>query len=167
MTTPGSMFSRKRPDQVAPATTTSLIAHGTRITGDVKFEGSLFLEGQIDGQVMASEPGALLTIGGQGLVQGDIHVPAAIVHGSVRGNVHAVERLELAATACVEGNVCYRSIVVVAGAQIHGRLQHCEADSDQGTAWPTAPVDATAVALPQITAGARKGGRQHTGKHKA
>lgn len=158
MTTRGRMFNRKRPTQVAHTLATSLIAHGTRITGDVNFEGSLFLEGEIDGQIMATEPGALLTIGEQGLVQGDIRVPAAIIHGSVCGDVYAMERLELAATARVSGNVCYGSIVVIAGAQIDGRLQHCASRSDAGTALPAAPANAIAVAVPEITAGFSEAG---------
>ena len=167
MTTRGRMFNRKRPTQVSGTSATSLVAHGTRITGDVRFDGSLFLEGQIDGQVMAIEPGALLTIGEQGLVQGDIRVPAAIIHGSVCGNVHAMERLELAATARVEGDVCYRSIVVVAGAQIHGQLQHCASDSDEAVALPAEPAHAIGVAMPESTAGSRKRGRHHANKHSA
>lgn len=131
MTTRGSMFSRKRITETAHTIATSLIAHGTRVTGDVSFEGSLYLEGQIDGQVMATKPGALLTVGGQGLVRGDIRVPAAIIHGNVCGDVYALERLELAATARIEGDVCYRSIVVVAGAQIHGLMQHDSAGGDE------------------------------------
>lgn len=142
MTTRDRMFSRKRPDQVAHTVATSLIAHGTRIAGDVCFEGSLFLEGQIDGQIIATEPGALLTIGELGLVQGDIRVPSAIIHGKVCGDVYAVERLELAATARITGDVCYRSIVVAAGGQIHGRLQHGSSDGDGTAALPPAPADA-------------------------
>lgn len=43
---------------------TSLIANGTRITGDLSYEGSLILEGQVAGHVMAIEPGALLRLQG-------------------------------------------------------------------------------------------------------
>lgn len=151
MTTPGRMFSRKRPAQAAHTLASSLIAHGTRITGDVSFEGSLYLEGHVDGQVTANEPAALLTIGEQGLVRGDIRVPAAIIHGSVCGNVYAMERIELAATARVTGDLCYRSIVVAAGAQMHGLLQHTP-DREEGAEMSTAPADATGVSSAQIIA---------------
>lgn len=153
MTARGRMFNRKRPTQVAHDIATSLIAHGTRITGDVNFKGSLFLEGEIDGQVTAIEPGALLTVGEQGLVQGDIRVPAAIIHGSVCGDVYTMERLELAATARVAGNVCYGSIVVIAGAQIDGRLQHGAWSCEDGIAPLTLPTSVIAVAVPEITGG--------------
>ncbi|WP_052949553.1 bactofilin family protein [Dyella japonica] len=142
------MFSRKRTAEVTRTIATSLIAHGTRVIGDVHFEGSLFLEGQVDGKVVAIEPGALLTIGEQGLVQGDLRVPAAIIHGDVRGNVYAMERLELAATARVAGDVCYSSIVVTAGAQIQGRLQHASLLNDEDTALHIAAAHLITAVMP-------------------
>lgn len=146
MTNRSSMFSRNRPPQSSHTALTSLIAQGTCITGDISFTGSLFLDGRIDGQVIATEPGALLTIGEQGVVRGNIRVPAAVIHGHVSGDVVAMERLELAATARVAGDLYYRSILVVAGAQINGRMHHQSPESEASTVWPKDPDDTTDIA---------------------
>lgn len=134
MTTRSSMFNRKRPTSDHANVATSLIAQGTCMTGDISFTGSLFLDGRIDGQVIATEPGALLTIGEQGVVRGNIDVPAAVVHGHVSGDVYTTERLELASSARIAGDLHYRSILVVAGAQINGRMHHRSPESEASSA---------------------------------
>ena len=134
MTTRSSMFNRKRPTSDHANVSTSLIAQGTCMTGDISFTGSLFLDGRIDGQVIATEPGALLTIGEQGVVRGNIDVPAAVVHGHVSGDVYTTERLELASSARIAGDLHYRSILVVAGAQINGRMHHRSPESEASSA---------------------------------
>ena len=146
MTTRSSMFSRKRPTQDHGSLVTSLIAQGTCMTGDISFTGSLYLDGRIDGQIIATEPGALLTIGEQGVVRGNICVPAAVIHGHVNGDVVAMERLELAASARIAGDLHYRSILVVAGAQINGRMHHQSAESEANAPWPNNPDDTTDIA---------------------
>lgn len=148
MTTRNSMFSRNRPPQNTSTAVTSLIAQGTCITGDISFTGSLFLDGRIDGQVMATEAGALLTVGEQGLVRGNICVPAAVIHGHVYGDVDATERLELAASARVTGDLHYRSVLVVAGAQINGRMHHRSSESEASAAPPVESDDTQDVSVP-------------------
>ncbi|KGI76763.1 bactofilin family protein [Oleiagrimonas soli] len=107
------------------ANDTSLIASGTRIKGDVHFSGALHLDGVIEGSVSAdTDSNAVFTLSEQGRVTGEIHVPHAVINGIVKGNIHAGERLELAAQACVEGDVHYRVLEMAAGAQINGRMVH-------------------------------------------
>jgi cytoskeletal protein CcmA (bactofilin family) len=118
-------------NQRRPATTdshtsdTSLIASGTRIRGDVLFSGALHLDGVIEGSVSAeAESSAVFTLSEQGRITGEVHVPHAVVNGTVKGNIHATERLELAAQAVVEGDVHYRVLEMAAGAQVNGRMVH-------------------------------------------
>ena len=139
------MFSRKRPTHTLGANATSLIARGTRITGDISFEGSLFLDGNVDGQVIATEPGAQLIVGEHGSVRGDMRVPAAIIHGCVCGDVYAMEKLELATSARITGDIYYRSLVV-AGAQVNGRLHYCPAGSGDASLLPMESADAENIA---------------------
>ncbi|GAB3022989.1 polymer-forming cytoskeletal protein [Oleiagrimonas citrea] len=107
------------------ANDTSLIASGTRIKGDVHFSGALHLDGVIEGSVSADpDNNAVFTLSEHGRVTGEVHVPHAVINGIVKGNIHAVERLELAAQACVEGDVHYRVLEMAAGAQINGRMVH-------------------------------------------
>lgn len=146
MTIPGSMFNRKRPTPDDASAVASLIAKGTRLAGDISFSGNLFLDGRIDGQIIATEPGALLTIGEQGQVRGNVRVPAAVIHGQVRGEVISTERLELASTARIDGDLYYRSIAVFAGAQVNGQMRHGAPDGDDLAAAPDEPTMPDALA---------------------
>ena len=104
---------------------TSLVASGTKIKGDVHFSGTLHLDGCIEGCVRAdNDSGAVFTLSEHGQVIGEVQVPHAVINGTVKGDIHAVERLELAAQACVEGDVHYRVLEMAAGAQVNGRMVH-------------------------------------------
>ena len=119
------MLNRRRTDRAPSGSNdTSLIARGTVIRGDLRFSGALHLDGRIEGAVMAEGEDAVFTLSEHGQVHGEIHVPHAIINGSVQGDVHVAERLELAALARVAGDVYYRTLEMAAGAQVNGRMSH-------------------------------------------
>ena len=51
-------------------------------------------------------------------------VPYVVLHGIVRGDVYASQRVELGPTARVIGNVYYNLIEMAIGAEINGKLVH-------------------------------------------
>lgn len=118
------MLNRKRSERSPTSHDTSLIARGTVIRGDVHFSGTLHLDGRVEGIVLAEEEHAVFTLSENGVVQGEVRVPHAIINGQVLGDIHASERLELAAQARVAGDVHYRTLEMAAGAQVNGRISH-------------------------------------------
>ena len=56
-----------------------------------------------------------------------------MIDGRLDGDVHATERVELAAKARVTGNVHYRTVEMHAGAQLTGRLVHADAAAATAT----------------------------------
>jgi cytoskeletal protein CcmA (bactofilin family) len=131
------MLNRKRNERTPASHDTSLIARGTIIRGDVHFSGTLHLDGRIEGAVLAEENGAVFTLSENGVVQGEIHVPHAIINGQVHGNIHAGERLELAAEARISGDVHYRTLEMAAGAQVNGRMSHQASEPPRELPAPT------------------------------
>ena len=123
------------------AADTSLIAAVATLRGDVRFSGALHVSGCIEGCVQA-EPGsgAVFTLSEQGRVIGEVRVPHAVINGEVRGDIHAGERLELAAGARVDGDVHYRLLERAAGARINGRMVHT-AEAPLQLAAPAADAD--------------------------
>ncbi|WP_281647647.1 polymer-forming cytoskeletal protein [Parendozoicomonas sp. Alg238-R29] len=110
-------------DVVAPTSgSTTLISDHTEITGDIRFRGVMHVEGKIVGDVRAVE-GTLRLVEG-GVIEGDINAPHIIINGSVKGDVYATEKLELASKAVISGNVYYQLIEMVVGAQVNGSLEH-------------------------------------------
>ena len=65
---------------------------------------------------------AVLTVSEHGQVSGEIRVPHAVVNGRIDGNLLSDARLELAAQACITGDVHYRLLEMAAGAQVNGRI---------------------------------------------
>jgi len=102
----------------------SLIAHGSRVEGSLKFTEGLRIDGEVVGDVRAltDEP-SMLVISEAAVVQGEIHADHVIVNGTVRGPIHARELLELQPKACIEGDVSYRSLEMHQGAVISGQLK--------------------------------------------
>ena len=105
----------------------TLIGPEVVIRGDMEFSGGLYVQGRILGKVVAAEgkPASLL-LAEQGTVEGEIRAPVVIINGTLVGDVHAGERIELAQKARVEGNVHYSVVEMSAGAQLTGRLVHVQ-----------------------------------------
>lgn len=123
------MFNNRKDGRVnsrvsSNAETTSLIAAGTEIRGDVQFSGRLHVDGKIEGSIRADSGDAVLTLSNHAQITGEIQAPHIVINGAVNGDVTAGERLELASNARVEGNVYYKVLEMSAGAQINGKMVH-------------------------------------------
>ena len=105
----------------------TLVAANTEIAGDVKFEDQLYINGRVNGNVLAEADGkATVIVSEEGSVKGEIRVPNVVINGSVEGNIYASARMELAAKAQVKGNVYYTLIEMQLGAMVDGQLVHDE-----------------------------------------
>lgn len=116
-------FQKKDPSGVNTRQIDSLIAAGTELLGDLRFKGGLRLEGRVCGNI-AGLPGetAVLMIGPQGSVEGDIQVSHLIVEGAVHGAITVEQGVELGGTARVLGNMNYGSIEMHPGAIFEGHM---------------------------------------------
>ncbi|MFT5172560.1 MAG: cytoskeletal protein CcmA (bactofilin family) [Gammaproteobacteria bacterium] len=109
----------------------SVIGPQTEISGDLRFSGGLHVDGVIKGNVYADDDsGALLNVSEYGTVEGEVRVPNVVLNGTVIGDVHACDQLELKTNARITGNVYYRLIEMSMGAEVNGSLVHRGIDSD-------------------------------------
>ena len=103
----------------------TLVGGDTEIRGDVIFDGGLFVDGTVIGNVEAKAGTAsILNLSDKGSIEGQVRVPHVILNGTVIGDVYASERIELAAKARVTGNVYYNLIEMAIGAEINGQMVH-------------------------------------------
>ena len=103
----------------------TLICKRTKISGDIRFTGVLYIDGHIKGDIIAEElENSFLTIGTNGYVEGQINVPHIMVLGRVKGDVHAIEHIELMADSRIEGNVYYKLMEMAMGAEVNGQMLH-------------------------------------------
>lgn len=129
----------------------SIIGPGMRVTGDCETDGTLRIEGTVEGTVRA---GKAVVIGKDGVVEGDVTTQDAIIGGRVTGAVYAESRLELQATCVIEGEIRARRIKLDEGGRVNGTVQTGEVRTEGRAALP-AGTGATAAEGPDVAATAR------------
>jgi cytoskeletal protein CcmA (bactofilin family) len=135
------MFSTNRKETRPTPEATTLIATGTAIKGDIQFNGRLHIDGKVEGAIRGDGPQAMLTLSAHASVTGEVQAPHIVVDGTIKGDVTANERLELASNARVEGNVYYKLLEMSAGAQINGKMVH-RAEAPKQLPKPSLDADA-------------------------
>lgn len=97
----------------------SIIGPGMKITGDCESDGTIRVEGAIEGSIKAAKS---VVVGKDGIVVGDITTQDAIVAGRVNGSVTAESRVELQASCRIQGDIRSRRVKLEEGGQIDGSL---------------------------------------------
>ncbi|MDA0681421.1 MAG: polymer-forming cytoskeletal protein [Proteobacteria bacterium] len=116
------MFQRKGKSDNKELT---LVGSNSRIDGDINFSGRCHVDGTVNGNIRADlESESLLTVVGDGTVEGGVRVPYIELNGIVRGDVVASRHVKLGSSARVIGNVYYNLIEMAIGAEINGKLIH-------------------------------------------
>lgn len=98
----------------------SIIGPGMKLVGDCETDGTIRIEGVVEGSVKA---GKAVVVGKDGKVKGDISTQDAVISGSVVGTVSADSRLELQATARIDGEIRARRMQLEEGAILNGTVQ--------------------------------------------
>ena len=124
-----------------PETVISIIGPGMEVVGECQTDGTIRIEGTVQGTVRA---GKAVVVGKDGAVDGDIFTQDAVISGRVRGTLTADSRLELQATCRIEGDVRARRMQLEEGAILNGTIQMGEGFRDAAPA--VAPAIGTAPA---------------------
>jgi cytoskeletal protein CcmA (bactofilin family) len=152
------MFGKESAMKTEEGKISTIIARGTKITGNIDMQGSLRIDGYLKGQVNSSET---LTVGGTGVVEGEVRVKEAVVGGKVMGNLVATQKVELESNASIMGDVKTRVFVIKEGGIFHGNCSMKAESEGQSSKYipprPSAaesrpsPVTAPASGKPQGT----------------
>ncbi len=102
-----------------PESVISIVGPGMKVVGDCETDGTLRIEGAVQGAVRA---GKAVVIGKEGLVIGDILTQDAVVSGRVEGSVTAESRLELQASCRIDGEVSTPRLQLEEGAVLNGSV---------------------------------------------
>lgn len=97
----------------------SIIAPGTKVNGDVETDGTLRVEGTVEGMIRAAKA---VVVGKDGVVIGDIMTQDAVIGGRVTGTVVAESRLELQATCVIDGEIRARRVKLDEGGKVNGQV---------------------------------------------
>lgn len=133
------MVRDKQSPGAPPESVISIIAPGTRLTGDLETDGTIRVEGEVQGTIRA---GKAVVVGKDGLVDGDIDTQDAVISGRVVGTLLAESRLELQATCRIEGTVWARRMQLEEGAILNGTV-------DMGEKRPPPPKSEAKAGKPE------------------
>ena len=140
------MFGKKRRNNGVIQT---LIGEGTRVKGDLRFDGGCHIDGVVNGNVIAEkDPDSFLSISDEGFVDGSVRVPRLMLNGKVQGDVYASVLVELGPTAKVVGNLHYELLEMTAGAEINGKLIH--ESTQRKPAAQSTPSDERSQPIPAV-----------------
>jgi cytoskeletal protein CcmA (bactofilin family) len=94
------------------------VGSGTVLTGETNFQSMLRVDGHLTGRV-TSEDGTLI-VGSSGQIDANVIVAAAVINGTINGDVIATERVELGRMAHIMGNIYSPRLAVEDGALFEG-----------------------------------------------
>jgi len=97
-----------------------LIDQETYLKGDLSFKGSFRIEGQFQGTINSD---SLLIIGEKGKVEADVKVGQIIINGEIKGNIQAVEKVEIHNRGRVFGSIVTPRLMVEEGAYLEANCQ--------------------------------------------
>lgn len=103
----------------------TLVGAGSSFTGDLRVNGAMMLEGDIDGDIEVS---GNLIIGEKARVRGNVSAKSAVISGIVLGDVTAPESVRLLATSIVLGDISTHRLQAAQGVVVNG---HCISLSDE------------------------------------
>ena len=120
------MFERDKTQVDETGATSAFLGKGSRVSGKLAFEGTVRIEGQVEGEITAQDA---LTIGESAVVNAQITGTAIVVHGKVTGDITARKRLEIRAPGKLFGNITTPSLVIHEGVVFEGQCTMSGADT--------------------------------------
>jgi len=98
----------------------AVIGKSVVIKGEVSGSESLYIEGRIEGVI--NLPSNRVTVGPNGQVAAAVTAREITVHGSIVGNVDAVDRLHVRSEGSLTGDVIAHRLTVEDGAFFKGKI---------------------------------------------
>jgi len=97
----------------------SFLGSNARIKGEMTVEGTLRLDGTIEGSLNADS----VILSEKAMVKGDISAQKIVIAGTVEGNLRAKELVEIQSKGRVLGGVFAPRFSVVEGGEINGKIE--------------------------------------------
>ncbi|HZL28359.1 MAG TPA: polymer-forming cytoskeletal protein [Acidobacteriaceae bacterium] len=97
----------------------TIIGKSVKIHGELSGSEDLIMDGELHGTIKL--PGARLTIGPAARVHGDIAAKDVVIFGQLDGDVRATGRVELRASALMQGNIYAGSLSIEENAVFRGQ----------------------------------------------
>lgn len=114
-------------------TTINLISQGTEITGDVKSNGDIRIDGTLNGNMVTK---GKVVIGPTGRIKGEVECKNSEVSGVVEGKISVTQLLNLKASSKILGTIVTNKLSIEPGAIFTGNCTMKEGENGGTTAKP-------------------------------
>ncbi len=91
---------------------------GSHLRGELRFDTSFRVEGRVEGNVVSD---GVLVVGEGGEVEGDVRVGEIFISGTVKGSVHARDKVQLCTSGRLFADLETPSLAIEDGAVFEGR----------------------------------------------
>jgi cytoskeletal protein CcmA (bactofilin family) len=92
----------------------------THFNGTLRFREPLRISGRFQGEIVS---GGFLYVEEGAVVEANIKAEAVVVAGTVRGNIHATQRLEMLPSGEIHGNVKTSKLRIADGVVFEGKCE--------------------------------------------
>jgi cytoskeletal protein CcmA (bactofilin family) len=104
----------------SPKTSVASIGKSVIIRGELSGSEDLYIDGQVEGTIELREHH--LTVGPNGRVQANVNAKEVVIQGSVKGNVRAIDRVEIRKSGSLTGDLVAARVVIEDGAFFKGSI---------------------------------------------
>jgi len=130
------MFVRKKSQNMGKLNETdnqtiNLISNGTEITGDIRSNGDIRVDGMLTGSLSTK---GKVVIGTTGKVNGEVYCKNSEVSGAIEGKISVGQLLNLKSSSKITGDIETFKLSIEPGAQFTGNCKMTESESNGGSA---------------------------------
>lgn len=112
--------------------TINLISNGTEITGDIKSNGDIRIDGLLTGNLNTK---GKVVIGPTGKVKGEVYCKNSEVSGAVDGRICVSQLLTLKTDSKISGDIITFKLSIEPGAKFTGNCKMSESENNEGASF--------------------------------
>ncbi len=90
-------------------TETTVIAKGTKVTGEITLSSKLHVDGEVEGKIHSEN---VVTIGSSGVVKGEVIAQKLLVSGLLEGNCDCENSIEILSGGKIVGDIVSCNLVI-------------------------------------------------------
>ena len=120
------------------------IGQSVQIKGTLNSNEDLTIEGKVDGKILVKDHN--LTIGANGRIIAEVHAKTVMVVGTVNGNITADDKVEIAPSGTVNGDIRAPRVAISDGAKFKGSV---DMGAKAASTQPAAATKASSMSIPR------------------
>jgi len=109
------------PKNITGSMEQATIGRSVVIKGDISGSESLYIDGRVEGTINFTD--SRVTIGRNAVIVANVSAKEVVVMGTVTGNIHCADRLDIRSEATVTGDVVTPRVSIEDGALVKGSVE--------------------------------------------